>query len=150
MGQTIGRMEDFFTDGDAVDSNTPFIPSARYYEPMDCIVYVEEDTSHRSDRVDRFLTLLWHPYEERAIGVKLKGFRFIFERTRQILEAQGVPISESEFVPLITAFEVATTAGLGNALMTSAERERLDEKYKKARDLIKNVCFDARELMKAA
>lgn len=150
MIQTIGRLVDFFSDGAAVNPSTPFTPSARYYGPMDYILYLEEDTAHRADRVDRFLTLLWHPYEERAIGVKLKGFRFIFERMRQILEAQGTPVGDNAFVPLITAFEVAATAGLGATLMASADRQRLDEKYARARGLIRAVHFDARELLKAA
>jgi hypothetical protein len=90
-----------------------------------------------------------HP-SQRAIGVKLKGFRFIFERTREILHSQGVEIEQAEFVPLITAFEVALTAGLGAAVMATAERERFDEKYATARALIKSVHFDPRELLQAA
>src|SRR4051794_18428248 len=89
-------------------------------------------TAYRADRVDRFLTLLWHPYEDRAVGVKLKGFRFIFERMREILQTQGVVVPGDHFMPLITAFEVAMTAGLGAAALASAERKRLDEKYAKA------------------
>jgi hypothetical protein len=150
MGQAIGRLDDLLPDREAGQPIAPFTPSARYYEPMDYILYLEADTAYRADRVDRFLTLLWHPYEERAIGVKLKGFRFIFERTREILHSQGVEIAQVEFVPLITAFEVAMTAGLGAAVMAVAERERFDEKYATARELIKAVRFDPRELLQAA
>jgi hypothetical protein len=150
MGQTIGRLDDFLPDEAAGQPIVPFKPSARYYEPMDYILYLETDTAYRADRVDRFLTLLWHPHEERAIGVKLKGFRFIFERMLEILHSQGVEIARAEFVPLITAFEVALTAGLGAAVMATAERKRFDEKYATARALIKSVQFDARELLQAA
>jgi hypothetical protein len=150
MGQTIGRPEDFCPEDSAGQPNTPFAAGARYYDPMDYILYIEEDTSYRADRVDRFLTLLWHPYEDRAIGVKLKGFRFIFERMREILHAQGVELAHEEFVPLITAFEVAVTAGLGASVLASTERQRLAEKYAKARELIKTAQFDPRELLQAA
>ena len=150
MGQTIGQLEDFLPEQPDRVLGTPFPSSARYYEPMDYILYLEMDTAHRADRVDRFLTLLWHPYEDRAIGVKLKGFRFVFERMREILHAQGVEVAKEEFMPLITAFEVAVTAGLGAAIIATAERQRLDEKYAKARELIKSVRFDPRELLQAA
>jgi len=150
MGQTIGRLVDFFPEESSGSPLTPFVSGARYYEPMDYLLYLEADTAHRADRVDQFLTLLWHPYEDRAIGVKLKGFRFIFDRMREIFQAQGIIVPENHFMPLITAFEVAVTAGLGAAMMATAERKRLSEKYAKARELVRSVEFDPRELLQAA
>lgn len=66
----------------------PFKPVARYYEAMDCVIYLLEDLAYSADRVDGFLTLLWHPHEERLIGVKLKGFRFLFGRLQAICETR--------------------------------------------------------------
>jgi len=62
-----------------------FQPCARYYGAMDILLYLETDLPYRADRVDPFLTLLWHPGKEEAIGVKLKGFRFLFQRAQAIL-----------------------------------------------------------------
>jgi hypothetical protein len=150
MGQTIAALDGFLTAEMVGQTFPPFEPSARYYGPMDYILYLEEDVAYRADRVDRFLTLLWHPYEDRAIGVKLKGFRFIFERMREILRTKEADIAADGFLPLITAFEVAMTAGIGAAIMATAERQRLDERYAKARELVKNVQFNPRELLDAA
>lgn len=149
MDKTIGRLEDFFPQGEVSYPIPPFKPSARYYAPMDYIMYVEEDIACRADRVDKFLTLLWHPYEERAIGVKIKGVRFLFERMRQILASHSISIDADAFVPLITVFEVAVTAA-GPAITASVERTRIDAKYAEARRLVQRVNIDTSELLKAA
>jgi hypothetical protein len=127
----------------------PFVACARYYEPMDLLMYLEEDLSYRADRVDAFLTLLWHPHEDRAIGVKLKGFRFLFERARAILAAQNIQLGEAAFLSLVTALEIAMTA-LGSAVMAEAERKRCEEGYERARQLLKSVKFDAAPMAIAA
>ena len=121
-----------------------------YYAPMDVVLYLEEDVAYRADRVDRFLTLLWHPYEKRAIGIKLKGFRFIYDRMCEILKTHGIPVPEDGFLPLVTAFEVAMTAGQGAAMMLSAEQQRFTERYAQARAIIQDVRFDTREMALAA
>lgn len=126
-----------------------FKREAFYYEAMDFVIYLEEDLPYRADRVDDFLTLLWHPSEDRAIGVKLKGFRFIFERIRQILRAGGRELSSEEFLPLIAAVEVAMTAGAGATMTASAEQRRSIERYEAARALVQTITFDARELAHA-
>jgi hypothetical protein len=126
-----------------------FEPCARYYEAMDILLYMEEDLPYRADRVDAFLTLMWHPSKEEAIGVKLKGFRFLFQRVQAILRAQrNVTVADSEFPSLVTALEVAMTAGLGAVITADAERQRIEEKYAHARRLLtkETVRFDAKEL----
>jgi hypothetical protein len=97
-----------------------FEPRARYYEPMDFLLYLCEDVAYRADRIDPFLTLLWHPSEDRAIGVKLKGCRFLFDRMRAILGAKRINVTESRFYPFVQALEVAMTAGLGAKVMAEA------------------------------
>lgn len=133
-------------------NSSEFSPCARYYEDMDVLLYLEEDIPYRADRVDSFLTLCWHPEREEAIGVKLKGFRFLFSRMQAILAADGgkVQLSESHFVSLVRALEVAMTAGLGAVITTEAERKRIEEKYAKARKLVERAKFDERELAPAA
>jgi hypothetical protein len=120
---------------------------------MDILVYLEEDVPYRADRVDQFLTLLWHPYRDEAVGVKLKGFRFLFQRVQDFVESAGAKLDDSTFVPMVAALEVALTAGLGAVITTDAERARfaeLQEKYEKARALIKRATFDTRELAAAS
>jgi hypothetical protein len=125
-----------------------FIPCARYYETMDLLLYLEEDLSYRADRVDEFLTLLWHPQEDRAIGVKLKGFRFLFQRLKAALAAQNVQLGDGVFVSLVAALEVAMTSL--SAVMAQAERERREQSYERARQLLRSVQFDVAPLAMAA
>jgi|HubBroStandDraft_1064217.scaffolds.fasta_scaffold00104_23 hypothetical protein len=113
-----------------------FEPCARYYDAMDFLLYLQEDLSYRADRVDHYLTLLWHPLEDRAIGVKLKGFRYLFQRIQAIVGTHEINILETDFVPLVSALEVAMTAGLGAATMAVAEQKRREEKYETARKII--------------
>lgn len=127
-----------------------FQACARYYEPMDFLLYLRDDLPYRADRVDSFLTLLWHPYQDQAIGVKLKGFRFLFERMQAIFRAQGRLLLDNDFLPVMSAVEVAMTAGIGSAITDGAERKRLDRSYALARTLTKSARFDPRELRKAA
>ncbi len=127
-----------------------FQACARYYEPMDFLMYLREDVPYRADRVDSFLTLLWHPSEQRAVGVKLKGFRFVFQHLQAIFRSQGIPLPDDGFLPLMTAFEVTMTAGMGASVTAGAERKRLLKSYATAKALVRTVQFDPRELRRAA
>jgi hypothetical protein len=127
-----------------------FQACARYYEAMDFILYLREDLPYRADRVDRFLTLLWHPSEDRAIGVKLKGFRYLFQHLQAIFRGNGRSLPETDFFPLISALEVAMVAGLAANVIAGEERKRLTKKYGTAKTLVRSVRFDGREIQKAA
>lgn len=128
----------------------PFEPRALYYETMDFLLYLQEDLPYRADRVDQFLTLLWHPHEDRAIGVKIKGIRVVFDRIRAFLKTKNMDISESRFMPFVSAIEMALTMGLGPVITLDAERKRLEESYDTARDLVGSVEFDVGPLAMAA
>ena len=133
-----------------------FEPCARYYEAMDTLIYLEADLPYRADRVDPFLTLLWHPQKEEAVGVKIKGFRVLFQCLQEVAESLGRKLDDEHFLPLVSALEMAMTAGLGAVITADAEERRVAEvrviKYGEARKLITRtqVRFDARELAKAA
>ena len=127
-----------------------FKPCARYYEAMDIILYLKEDVSYRADRVDSWLTLLWHPYEERAVGVKLKGFRSLFGRLQSQARALGVEFSDDNFIPLLAALEVAVTASWGTRITAQAERDRIDSQYQTAKTIVGDVKMEAKEILIAA
>jgi hypothetical protein len=150
MGEAIAAGDGFFLPDSSGQPWPEFQKSARYYAPMDVLLYLEEDVAYRADRVDPFLTLLWHPYEQRAVGIKLKGFRCIYEWTREIFATRGIHLTSDDFLPLITAFEVAMTAGRGAILTRETEQKRFEERYAQARALIKDVQFDLREMALAA
>lgn len=137
-------------DGDRTPNGEPFSQVARYFRNMDFLLFLTKDCSYRADRIDHFLTLLWDPEKDVAVGVKLKGFRFLFDRVKAILEVQGIDFAEMDFMYIAQVLEVAMAAGLGEEMMKDAERERLEEGYKTARALIQNVKINRAELELAA
>jgi len=143
--------EHLFPDGPP--TTTEFRPT-RYFSAIDAMIYLREDVSYRAERVDPFLTVLWHPTEERLVGVKLKGFRFLFDRILDSLSAVLPPyvIPQLAFLPFIRALEAACTAGVGEVLTDdAAEKHRLrEQKYEKARVLVKDVSISRDELPQAA
>ncbi len=136
---------------------SPFEPCASYSAPMDCIVYLREDVSYRADRVDQFLTILWHPADDRVVGVKLKGIRFLFDSLRSIVRTvAGKDLSEDTFVPLLGAIELALTMRLGSPMSGMLEENRSEEftelrnRYELARGIVDGVTFDSRRLRQIA
>jgi hypothetical protein len=75
----------------------PFEPIARYYETMDILLYLNADMSYRADRVDEWLTLLWHPYKKALIGIQLKGFRCVCRKSAFLA---GIAKNDKVFLPL--------------------------------------------------
>jgi hypothetical protein len=111
-----------------------FEACARYYPPMDCVIYLREDVAYRADRIDEFLTLLWHPSDNIAVGVKIKGFRALFNTLSEVAAAAGRPIPDGAFTPLMSTIEVAMTMRFGGALTDKMEQSRLEE-HKRVRSL---------------
>jgi len=141
------------TAGVAVSEPVPgsgFRPTAKYYHAMDFLLYVREDCSYRSDRIDRFLTVLYHPYEETIVGIKLKGFRFLFEQFKRIVkDLTDLNLDDRHFLPVIAFIEVAVVAREAEAILAE-NMERIKSSYDDARDLVRDVTFDPRDLPRAA
>lgn len=120
-----------------------FEPLARYFAPMDCLIYLREDCSYRAVRLNSHTTVLLHPYEDRPVGVKLKGMRDLYERLKAILrslKADNVPMNS-----LIAYWELAYTED-GDEVINVAERERQRQLADRAR---KEVVADALPLPEA-
>jgi hypothetical protein len=145
MEKPLTSFDDMFPKEWLAEPFGAFEPCARYHASMDCVIYLNEDLSYRADRVDQFLTILWHPEMELAVGIKLKGFRFLFERIQTVQRTLGHELPESAFLPLITAVEMALTVNFGSDLTKQvqggriAEQQRLTECYCQARLVIGNV-----------
>lgn len=120
-----------------------FQPVATYFPAMDFAIYLKEDCSYREDRIDRGLTLLWHPYEERAVGVRLKGFRAYYEFLRAHVKDLDKKLS---FVSMVAALELSMRTGDGEAIMVDAEAKRRREAYQRARELLLEVTLPSREV----
>jgi hypothetical protein len=114
-----------------------FQPHARYHHGLDMVVYVTEDCSYTSEPVDAFLTLFWHPSQERLVGVKLKGFRHAFVQVRDRLGWE-----EGDWLPLVSVLELRMEQGLGEEIMRRAE---LRAKYDLARKCVAQVALPPAE-----
>lgn len=128
-----------------------FKPSVWFDREMDQLVCLREDLSYRADRVDPFLTLLWHPYKEEIIGIKLKGIRSIFEK---IVEAEGY--TSQDFVPLVKVIGGVMLGIVVPHTMNKAERDdehaEWREKYAEAKEVVDgmNVPTDLDKIALAA
>lgn len=106
----------------------PFRQAARYYPAMDHLLYLTEDCSYRADRVDEWLTLLWHPHRLDLVGIKLKGIRAIF---KGLLSDPGLdgPLLIAELLG-----EILMSGGAARIMETHEEERRvqLRKKYRMA------------------
>jgi hypothetical protein len=48
-----------------------FVPTTRYYQAIDALLCLVEDVSYRSQPINEFLEVLWHPQESYLVGIKL-------------------------------------------------------------------------------
>lgn len=55
-----------------------FSPVSRYYQAIDAVLCVAEDVSYRSQPVNRFLEVLWHPSERYLVGIKILHAKRIY------------------------------------------------------------------------
>ena len=122
-----------------------FVPVVFYYLHMDYLMYIREDCSYRADRISRFLTVLWHPYEaDKLVGIKLKGFRKMFNRVRE-----SAALDEEEFTQLIRWLGIAIRKS-AEEMIEEHEKIRLGEIAGPLREFAEGVSVPESELEKAA
>jgi hypothetical protein len=120
----------------------PFKPIARYYETMDILLYLNADLSYRADRVDEWLTLLWHPYKMELIGIQLKGFRCVCRRNALLA---GLAKDDEIFLPLAALVAGRFLKEEAEALIGAASNERRDRREALMRKYDLATEFVARE-----
>ena len=123
----------------------PFRPVARYHPDMDILIYVREDCSYRADRVDAFLTVLYDPYADELVGLKLKGFKFLFKQLQSIIN-----LPDDAWMPLVKALELALVGGVAQNIMNEVEAQRIRLKYDQARTFARDVNIPPDEWARAA
>lgn len=127
----------------------PFKPIARYYPSMDFLLYLTEDCSYRGDRVDQFLTVLWHPYENRLVGIKLKGFGYVFSVLKSLLD-----LDDDKFLPLTKALEyLLSIEGVAESIiMQNQTQPGVDRlaRYAEAKNFIQGATVATSEMRNAA
>jgi hypothetical protein len=112
-----------------------FRPVAKYFPAMDFLIYLREDVSYRAVRLDQYRTVLLHPQEDRAVGVKLKGMRFVAEKARAVLRSVGVDTRQFK---LITLWEMALTED-GDAATEAADADRRRQYAERAKELVETA-----------
>jgi hypothetical protein len=136
----------FWTPGGKIPE---FKPSARYIAAMDCLIYLREDCSYRAVRLNPYQTILLHPYEDRPVGVKLKGMRFLQHRLRAIFEASHVKNVNPAAFEFSAYWELALTAA-GDDEVADAERVRQEQLAIRALEMVQEASMLAAEEMKEA
>lgn len=135
--------------GEREGVNGVFVATSRYYPSVDFLLYLAEDLSYRADRVDEALTVLWHPYEDRLVGLKLKGFSALLREVKGALD-----LEEAEYVSLVTLLtEAALTRTSAQKILNEQETARLrnlKRKYLLAANFARNASVSVDELKKAA
>jgi hypothetical protein len=131
------------------DSNG-FHPVARYYPAMDHLLYLKEDCTYRADRVDEWLTLLWHPYKWDLVGIKLKGIRAIFRHFLTDSDRK-----EADVLPIAELLGLLLMSGGAEGIIEKHEmprREELKRKYRLAFRFVanENATVLSSELRRAA
>lgn len=123
-------------------------PTTTYVKGMDCLLFLREDCSYRADRVDVYLTVLWHPHEQRLVGIKLKGCSFLF---RQIMKAMS--LTEDSVIRLVSVLELVLLAGFAEVIIHDHEtkgRDRLERLYSEARGVAADAEINLREVFERA
>jgi hypothetical protein len=115
-----------------------FRPAARYIAAMDCLIYLREDCSYRAVRLNPYQTILLHPYEDRPVGIKLKGVTFLRGRLKAILAAAKTTTIDSAHVDMITFWELALTANADDAI-ADAEAKRQAQLRERAREIVESM-----------
>ena len=128
-------------------SEGSFEAFARYLPAMDFLLYVKEDCSYVEERIDGRLTLLWHPEDDRVVGIRIKGFRALYQALARILKAQEFDlVRELPFVSLVSALELAMLSGLGDAIIEDTERQRIEDGYKRAKVIAADAKVASKDL----
>jgi hypothetical protein len=117
--------------GEGMADAPPFKPAARYYPEMDHMLFLREDCSYRAERVGPFLDLLWHPDEDRVVGIKLWIFRFLAGQARRIHGLQP-----TDPIPVATALEISLAGGVAEGILKGANLARIMQLYEEARQAI--------------
>lgn len=120
------------------DQLRPFRPFARYNHGMDALVYRSTPGTCVAQRVDQFVTVLWDVDRTDLVGVKFKGFRYIFNTLRS---QHGWT---TDFLPLAKVLE-ALMAKVGDDIL---EEQR--ELYVRAKKCVERVHLTEKDLKDVA
>lgn len=122
-----------------------FQPITAYFAAMDFVLYLREECAFREDRIDGTLTLLLHPHKDRPVGVRLKGFRALYE---SVCERVPVLRKHLPFDKLVEALEVGMHNDKGDALVNDATARRRRKAYERAKELLQDAELPADEVQR--
>lgn len=88
-----------------------FAPKANFITEADLLLFVNEDCSYATQRVDPYLSMLWHPTENKIVGFKLKGIRYVFNQIKEELK-----LTDKDWLPLSGYLESVFTVLASRAL----------------------------------
>ncbi len=101
-----------------------FVPCALYFDCMDYVEYIANDSTYIADRIDKHLTVLLDSTQNDVVGFRIKGFKALFNKHLKPL----YDLTDKDFLPII-AVVTALIEELGDELLHGdAKRHRA---YKK-------------------
>ncbi|MBK8200450.1 MAG: hypothetical protein IPK75_19045 [Acidobacteria bacterium] len=119
-----------------LSATKPFKPSAKYNHGLDVLAYRAEGGTCVADRVDGFLTILWDKEQKRIVGIRLKGFRWVFNELKGRFKW-----TDADFLPLVKVLEAVMSDGLGLQIVADQR-----EKYELAKGCVRNFHLTREEL----
>ena len=95
---------------------------AYYDRKMDCLMYLNEDTAYRAERISGLLTVLWSQEDEdKLVGLKLKGFGWLYGKA-----VESGALGEEQFGEFIRWLELAlyeSAKGMMEEYLMAGQRE---------------------------
>ncbi|WP_145609242.1 hypothetical protein [Nitrospirillum amazonense] len=122
-------------------SAAEFAPTAYFDHEMDQLIYVRTSDSYRADRVDEWLTLLWQADDMKLVGVKIKGFRSLFDKAM----AAGL-VEEKHFIPLCKTLSLILEASI-NPQDESPDMHYRKKVYRQAEAIVGDYRVDERKIL---
>ena len=128
--------------------DSEFARVAVYFPSMDYLDYVRSDGLHVSERIDRFLTLVWDEAGDELVGFKLKGLKHFF--LTQLKPA--LQLADDDFIAVRDLF-VALATKFGDELFAD-DGDRVRIAYRRAMKIAANdnvqLSMPSAEMLEAA
>jgi hypothetical protein len=122
-----------------------FTPSIWFEPEMDALMLMTENTVYRSDRIDEFLTLFENPETHQIIGLKLKGFRWLYKYLVEIGD-----IEHDHFVMVVWLLDAAMRISVYEAQKAGATIAPRKARYVEANSLAGHRRVPKSEILKAS
>ena len=120
------------------------LPASAYLSLIDCLIYLNQKEDYRTVRIDDYLTLLYHFYENKIVGVKVDNIKWILSTMRDKIHSR-IELEEGVVLPPIldaddiNNVDISFDAVMNFAFLycsTALTHPRREEKYRLAKNVV--------------